>query len=85
MNDQQYQQAAVNNQEVRQGVIADTLNKYQSQETLPPNMPNNVGTTPIANEGDKPAKTFKGAAERAKRDRKAREQQQGYRGVQGIR
>lgn len=84
MQNPQYQQAAINNPNVRENVIANELNKYQNQETLPPNMPNNVGNTPIANEGDKPAKTFKGAADRAKKARIAK-QQGGYRGVQGIR
>lgn len=83
MNTQSMQQAAVNNPNVKQQVVANELNKYQNQETLPPNMPNNVGATPMANEV-KPAKTFKEAAQRAKDARKLRTQQ-GLRGGQGIR
>ena len=83
MQNEQYKQAAMNNPDVRQGVIADTLNTYKGQETLPPNMPNNQGATPLANEGNKPAKTFREAGHRAKLARQQR--QQGIRGGQGIR
>ena len=83
MQNPQYQQAAVNDPNIQQQVIANKLNNYQNQETLPPNMPNNQGSAPIGGESQIP-KDFREAAKLAKQDRINR-QSQGIRGSQGIR
>ena len=70
-NNQQLQQSAINNPDVRQAVIGDELNKYQQQESLPPNMPNS-GQSPVAPEVE-PAKDFRTAGQNAKRKRMERE------------
>lgn len=70
-NNQQLQQSAINNPNVRQAVIGDELNRYQQQETLPPNMPS-TGNAPVAPEVE-PAHSFREAGQNAKRKRMERE------------